>query len=438
MRLLELAETVGLNPKRVSETAGGEYHSACPSCGGKDRFIMQPNRQMPNCMGSFWCRRCEIHGDSIAFARVFNKLDFWSAVEAANGTLPSVKKGKRALRYKIVTNKQTSDPNRILIMPNQVWINRAAEIIKKDHLCLLKQSELLRMLEKRGLPIEVIKQYKIGYNPKDVWDDGRLWGHTAKRKQSVERVWRPRGIGIPVWQKDVPIKLKYRRLDYNKSDGKPKYVNINGGMNGLTVIGAITNKTIMVVESELDIYALYYALSSSNATLIAIGGSNKNPDNVSAHIAANASNLFICHDNDEVGRNVLAKWMNMFPHAKATPTPVGKDIGEAIQNGFDVKMWFNNLIIRGDSDHVVDLPTVAKNQNHKHQKLQLENESADCPANLPGEVLGFVETTTKAELLATNPTSNADIIGKSENKNSQQSLFSKAEFRDPQIYYRGR
>ena len=51
MTLLELTRQAGLNPKWVASTAGDEYHSACPSCGGTDRFYIQPNKQMAKCLG---------------------------------------------------------------------------------------------------------------------------------------------------------------------------------------------------------------------------------------------------------------------------------------------------------------------------------------------------------------------------------------------------
>ena len=40
MEILKLAFQDGLNPKKVAATNGGEYHSPCPECGGKDRFII--------------------------------------------------------------------------------------------------------------------------------------------------------------------------------------------------------------------------------------------------------------------------------------------------------------------------------------------------------------------------------------------------------------
>lgn len=73
MNLLRLAEELGLEPRKTSNKGGGEYHSPCPSCGGKDRFILWPAK------GQYWCRQCEKSGDAIQFCRDFQGLSFRSA-----------------------------------------------------------------------------------------------------------------------------------------------------------------------------------------------------------------------------------------------------------------------------------------------------------------------------------------------------------------------
>src|ERR1700758_4877384 len=73
MNLLQLAQEVGLEPFKTSSTGGGEYHSTCPSCGGKDRFILWPAK------GYYWCRQCNLKGDLIQFCRDFQRLSFRAA-----------------------------------------------------------------------------------------------------------------------------------------------------------------------------------------------------------------------------------------------------------------------------------------------------------------------------------------------------------------------
>ncbi|MCY3975357.1 MAG: hypothetical protein OXF02_07445 [Simkaniaceae bacterium] len=50
--------------KPPSERA--EYASACPKCGGDDRFVLWPFKGR---CGRFWCRRCYYKGDGINFCR---------------------------------------------------------------------------------------------------------------------------------------------------------------------------------------------------------------------------------------------------------------------------------------------------------------------------------------------------------------------------------
>lgn len=71
MTILDMAMQRGIRPKWVAGTAGGEYHSECPECGGMDRFYIQPHKQMKNCKGYFCCRKCGTSGDAIQFARKF-------------------------------------------------------------------------------------------------------------------------------------------------------------------------------------------------------------------------------------------------------------------------------------------------------------------------------------------------------------------------------
>ncbi len=88
MCLLNLIEKVGINPKWVASTNGGEYHSACPKCGGKDRFFIQPTKQMKNCVGYYQCRRCGIYGDTIQFCKDMLGIGFKDAVKMIDVIIP--------------------------------------------------------------------------------------------------------------------------------------------------------------------------------------------------------------------------------------------------------------------------------------------------------------------------------------------------------------
>lgn len=115
-------------------------------------------------------------------------------------------------------------------------------------------------------------------------------------------------------------------------------------MNGLNIVGSTKNDKILVVESELDALALHFAMPA-NITILAVGSCLKNPDNLSDCIAKNAKQLIICHDNDQAGKKMFKKWQRFYSHAIAYTPVIGKDVGEAIQNGLDVKQWIHERML---------------------------------------------------------------------------------------------
>lgn len=330
MDLIKLAEEAGLKPKWVALTQGDEYHSPCPACGGTDRFIMHPNKQMSKCTGSYFCRRCEIHGDSIEFCRKFLGFDdFKDAAEHAGATLGE--KGRRQIMNIPSIPKNYNTP---INQPSKEWTKRANKIVEEAHANILQQPEVLETLQQRGLPIGAVKLYKLGWWPKDKKENGSAW-----ELEKDKEVWIPAGIVIPYIEKDGNVaRLKIRRKDWKHGDELPKYAIITGSMNGLNIIGNKKNPIMVVVESELDAYALHYA-ANDIVVIVAIGGSTKNPDPVTDDLAKKKNLLLVCPDNDDTGKKVFEKWKGFYPYAKNYPTPFGKDIGEAIQQGLDVRSW---------------------------------------------------------------------------------------------------
>jgi DNA primase len=333
MILLELAKQRGLNPKRVASTAGGEYHSECPNCGGTDRFYMHPNKQMARCIGYYRCRQCETHGDSIQFARDFLDYSYEEALIAVGGT-PTARR-----------NITTVDRNRVSVAPSLKipplqWLEKAYCFVSDAHALLLKQPKSLAELEKRGIPLEAVHNYKLGLSLTDRRLERNLWGLDTQVKENGEpaALWIPRGIIIPTLEPSgMVVRLKVRRSDWHATDSLPKYAAVSGSMNGLTIVGT-HKKVVIVVESELDAYAAHHAVGDF-ASVIACGGCLKNVDVAADLRAKSALCLMICHDNDEAGTKMLQKWQRLYPNAVGYPTPIGKDIGEAVQRGLNLREW---------------------------------------------------------------------------------------------------
>lgn len=333
MNLLDLVQLAGIQSHRVASTAGGEYHSPCPACGGTNRFYIQPYKRMSKCTGSYRCRQCGVYGDSIQFARQFLNYSFQEAAKALNATIP-----ERPLLNSIFS--YTAKPT-ILKSPSAKWCMNALGLVNEAHENLLTKPDILHSLEKRGLPIDAIKRYKFGWSNEDHFFNRADWGleKSLKPDGKSRMLWIPKGLVIPSIEQSGSItRLKIRRYDWKEKDELPKYVVVSGSMNGLTLVGSSKHSTVFVVESELDAYAIDFCIGDISCS-IAVGSNIKNPDIVTDDIAKRAKHLFICHDNDEAGTAMLKKWKKLYLHAEAYPTPFGKDIGEAIQNGLNLRNW---------------------------------------------------------------------------------------------------
>ncbi len=334
MNLIELAQQAGLNPKWVASTAGGEYHSSCPRCGGKDRFYVQPNRQMSNCIGFYSCRQCGSTGDAIEFARQFLNYTFQEAVQTLNATISE--RPPSQLIYKSCTTRPVT-----LKQPCTQWVEKATNFTNQAHKNLLDRDDVLAYLSKRGLPLDAILRYKIGWITDNKFFPRTSWGLDQLSQNSKSHLWLPRGLLIPSIESSGQVmRLKIRRYDWKDGDELPKYIAISGSMNGLTIVGSSKQLIVVVVESELDAYAINHAVGDFVCT-VGVGSNIKNPDNVTDRLAINAKLLLICHDNDHAGKKMLDKWCKLYPHAEGSPTPIGKDIGEAIEQGLDIRQWIS-------------------------------------------------------------------------------------------------
>lgn len=335
MSLIDVAQEIGLDFKKVSGTDGGEYHGPCPACGGIDRFIMHPNKKKNKCDGAYWCRQCGIHGDSIQFCREFHGMSFEDSAKHVNA---NIEKNATVFRPK----KEVLFMPIELINPSDKWSLRADLFVLVAQQEIHKNPEAKSWLNQRGISEEAVNKYRLGWNPEETFQDRDDWGLEYEETEDgkFRQVWISEGLVVPIIDRNSGkvIRIKIRRARWVDGDVWPKYVAVSGSMNGLSIIGD-TNKDIMVVvESELDALAIDHAVGDK-VFVVGIGSNIKNPDYVTDFLAKQKPILLICYDNDEAGTKMLAKWKKLYLHAFGYPTPIGKDIGEAIERGLDIRNW---------------------------------------------------------------------------------------------------
>lgn len=147
MTLLELAQSIGLHPKKVSSTGGGEFHSPCPSreCGGgENRFIIWPKK------GRFWCRQCHQRGDEIQFCRNFMGLEYHEACYKVNHSPSKIPQQTRNL----------------VRIPPKSWAEKAQKFAELSHQRLISDpAAIAEVVKRRGLTVDSLQKFRIGFNP---------------------------------------------------------------------------------------------------------------------------------------------------------------------------------------------------------------------------------------------------------------------------------
>ncbi len=169
-----------LNEQATRKTAN-EYSSACPFCGGIDRFIIKPE-EGPT--GRYWCRQCGKKGDAIQYLRDVKGMSYPEACDVLNIKPKEVKCRYRPLntaRNASATPKwepQTSDaPSDIWQAKGKSFVDWAAKNLWK------KESSQARewLMDERGLTQKTIRNADLGWNPQDYFPSRKVWGLPDKQ-----------------------------------------------------------------------------------------------------------------------------------------------------------------------------------------------------------------------------------------------------------------
>ena len=227
-----------------------------------------------------------------------------------------------------------------MICPSDKWLRSAEAFVQSCHEELYKSPGTIAILETRGIPMGVFPRYRLGFCKKEEYQEREAWGLEPEFTDDGKRkgLWLPRGIVIPVIDGGRVVRINIRRTDWKPGDDIGKYIKVSGGMKGLNIIGDTSRLVMLVVESELDAYSLHVA-ANDFSFVVATSSYASNPDRVTDYFAKHKKHLLICHDNDEAGLAMLKKWTELYQHAKAYPTPKGKDVGEFVQQSGDLKKW---------------------------------------------------------------------------------------------------
>ena len=342
--ILTLLSDHSITPKRVSTAKGGEYHSPCPRCGGTDRFHVWPEQY--DGQGSFWCRSCDLGGDCIKFLMEYNGLSFRQAAERTGKKLEEQHGSNYSTPRAPKQPQQRASQPRECLPPAEAWQVAARDLLEKSHARLLENPEQLDYLAGRGLPLEAVERYRLGWigTPEKncTFSSRKKWGLPRKEgNKKPDALWLPRGIVIPNEFSDRVDSLRIRRP---KDDRVPPLQDLSyhvvpgGGTAPLLLHNG--QPVIIVVEAQLDGMLCHHA-AGDIVGVLALGNSTARPDDRSMTVLKQAKLILIALDFEEnnAGGKAWERWHRDFDQVKRWPVPTGKDPGEAYAGGIDICRW---------------------------------------------------------------------------------------------------
>lgn len=295
---------------------GHEYASPCPMCGGRDRFVVQPEQHR------WLCRNCTDGQwrDPIAFIMMRDRVDFLSACKHLSDgyDMPT------AVARNIPNPELASPPAEDWQLPAMAAIQYSADYLRDpSNKTSVKVWQYLQ--KQRGLTLETINAATIGFNP-----NGRKFGG----------YWLHQGITIPsiiggdIWSINV------------RTNGDPKY-RAMAGSHKTGLYRANTLKTAvyaLVVESEFDALLIGQYLPEG-WTAVASGGATMKPDRWITYMG-HLHRVVLAFDSDQAGQEAARRWSSLLSWAEVAAMPTScKDIGDFHKGGGSVPAWLETAVL---------------------------------------------------------------------------------------------
>jgi DNA primase len=325
--------------KNVAGTRGGEYAGPCPSCGGDDRFRVQPEQ------GLWWCRSCRTGwSDAIDYVRWRTGCSFVEACRELGVDLPDRPAPQQhAMIRANATAAMAPTPPTLADdspEPSAAWRARGERYLAHAEAALWSDAgtRARRWLAARGLTEATMRRWRLGYQAADAYEDPLAWGLDGKR------IWLPHGIVIP-WFLDGNLwQVKFRRPD----PLAPKYVAVRGGhpvlFGGETIDG---HDVVVLAEGEFDVMLLEQ-LCGDLVAVATLGGASKQITATTAEYLLGARVLFTLYDTDTAGEKGAAQVAALTMRARRLRVPIGKDPTDFMQAGGDLRAWLTFELERLD------------------------------------------------------------------------------------------
>jgi len=337
---------------------GVDFFGSCPFHNEKTpSFSVSAEKQI------FYCFGCGAGGDVVEFVTRKSGVSFTDAVKRlavrAGIGLPDSGMCDNTYQYRTprapgekirgqrseIRGQEKKEKQSEL--PPDVWRLQAEKLVTWAHDQLLENDEQLAWLLDRGICLDTVKNFRLGWNPgrdgRDLWRPRETWGLATVMKENKtgtmvkKKLWIPRGLVIPEigGQRSEVRRIRIRRPEENP----PRYYVLPGSCMDMMYISA-DHRAVLVLEAELD-GEMCHSRGGGVCSVLALGSASAKPGEQLMEKLRNAAVILLAQDFDDAGAKAMKWWKDEFHQAKTWPVPEGTDPGEAFQAGIDIKAWIS-------------------------------------------------------------------------------------------------
>jgi len=327
----------------AKDAAKGRLQAKCPFHGDTNpSFYYSWQEDWYRCYG------CDERGDLCRlYGRLHNLDDKDGFREFARRYLGGIEaKGRRGY--------ETPPPPKPAVAPDRfkpgdpphapdVWADRALKFADYAHDQIFDPANAMALdyLCGRGLTEETVRRFRLGWNPKDYFRPRQAWGLSAEKKPNGrwKHIRLAMGWVIPTIVDGQVWRLKIRQTPEALLDPEAaKYLQVPGGSQRTWVIGC-DRQVFVLVETEFDALLVLQA-AGDLVGAVPFGSASAKPDRAAFPLLHNASLLINALDFDKAGGVNTGWWAQHFGHNhERCPPPEGKDLGDYVQAGGDLRAW---------------------------------------------------------------------------------------------------
>lgn len=340
----------------LAEEAGAVFDhrlsSQCPlPCHAGDRssraFTIYDDGLKWKCHSS--CPAGANGGDVIDFYRFWKGVDFKTAVAELSQSA-----GLDATSE--IVPIQTIPP--APVKPNPAWHARVEQFVTwaENNLRGENGAGARAYLEnERGLSPETCKAFRLGFNPKTLYDDPVRWGLDGRK------IWLPRGVVIPGFWSGQPWYVKVRRPlpgdklgeyigAWSSRDGAVD-LKFGGPRGGRTVLFRLEFSdhlpVLVLAEGEWDAMLLW-EYCPDLCDVGTLGGAGARFDALDLALLTRYLTVLVVHDNDKAGQQGRAyiQALNERSQRILPIKPPAHDLTDFWKAGGDLRAWMAGHVAR--------------------------------------------------------------------------------------------